>query len=52
MNQSQNIIFGHITKTAQGIFACMSHDTAIGQSLLVNGESGQDDLSLIKKSPM
>jgi len=49
MDITSKYIYGHITKSDQGIYACMSHDNTIGQNLMVNGVSGEGDLSLIKK---
>ena len=49
MEKFSEYIYGYITKSEQGIFACMSHDNTIGQSLLKNGVSGAGDLSLIHK---
>ena len=49
MGNSSEYIYGFITKSQQGIYACMSHDNTIGLGLLGNGVSGAGDLSLINR---
>ncbi len=49
MSDSSNFLFGHITKSDQGIFCFPKDEDGIGKSLLSNGTWGSKELSSLKK---
>ncbi len=49
MTDSSNFLFGHITKSDQGIFCFPKDEDGIGKSLLSNGTWGSKELSCLKK---
>lgn len=49
MTDSSNFLFGHITKSEQGIFCFPKDEDGIGKSLISTGTWGSKELSSLKK---